>query len=261
MNLNRLNWFVLACALLCFAIYTMTTGFTELSMLLAVIFAVWTLLCIPPIGSWYRKNLKYSVPIAALITALRIIEEGFSNEAVGTFLLIVVLAYPLLFYPAFLIIRGVFGLFSTSLVGVKESLDELNETLDAISSSNKTWLTEEDFYRIFTDDDLQPYRDRGVDLEASVPLWCKFFRAQRIKDLMAAKRIDLVYEADRKYLEKQLLKEDLRKVVGIGEKKVAALVDRFESRTAIRDASPEEIAMVPGISITNAENIRQRLGS
>ena len=35
---------------------------------------------------------------------------------------------------------------------------------------------------------------------------------------MAAKRIDLVYEADRKYLERQRLKEDLHKVVGIGEK-------------------------------------------
>ena len=94
----------------------------------------------------------------------------------------------------------------------------------------------------------------------SVPLWCKFFRAQRIKDLMAAKRIDLVYEADRKYLERQRLKEDLHKVVGIGEK-VAALVDRFESRSVMSKASSEEIAAVPGISRANAEEILRCLGS
>ena len=78
---------------------------------------------------------------------------------------------------------------------------------------------------------------------------------------MAAKRIDLVYEADRKYLEKQRLKEDLHKVVGIGEKKVAALVDRFESRSVMSKASSEEIAAVPGISRANAEEILRCLGS
>ena len=257
----RINLLIFSICLALFIAYTWITEFTDSSMIAVVVFGVWGLFSIPNARRWYLKHAKFSVPLAILISGVEIYQSGYSNKVIGTFLMAVILAYPLIFLPAFRFFVFLLQALWASLVGVKESVDDLNETLDAISSSSKTWLTEEDFYRIFTDDDLQPYKDRGVDLEVSVPLWCKFFRAQRIKDLMAAKRIDLVYEADRKYFEKQRLKEDLQKVVGIGEKKVEALVDRFESRTAIRDASPEDIAMVPGISITNAKNIRRQLGS
>ena len=261
MTPNRINLLIFSICLALFIAYTWITEFTDSSMIAVVVFGVWGLFSIPNARRWYLKHAKFSVPLAILISGVEVYQSGYSNKVIGTFLMAVILAYPLIFLPAFRFFVFLLQALWASLVGVKESVDDLNETLDAISSSSKTWLTEEDFYRIFTDDDLQPYKDRGVDLEVSVPLWCKFFRAQRIKELIAAKRIDLVYEADKKYLEKLLLKEDLQKVVGIGEKKVEALVDRFESRTAIRDASPEDIAVVPGISITNAKNIRRQLGS
>lgn len=261
MTPNGINLLIFSICLALFIAYTWITEFTDSSMIAVVVFGVWGLFSIPNARRWYLKHAKFSVPLAILISGVEVYQSGYSNKVIGTFLMAVILAYPLIFLPAFRFFVFLLQALWASLVGVKESVDDLNETLDAISSSSKTWLTEEDFYRIFTDDDLQPYKDRGVDLEVSVPLWCKFFRAQRIKELIAAKRIDLVYEADKKYLEKLLLKEDLQKVVGIGEKKVEALVDRFESRTAIRDASPEDIAMVPGISITNAKNIRRQLGS
>ena len=261
MTPSRINLLIFSICLALFIAYTWITEFTDSSMIAVIVFGVWGLFSIPNARRWYLRHAKFSVPLAMLISGVEVYQSGYSNEVIGTFLMAVILAYPLIFLPAFRFVVFIFQTLRASLVEVKESVDDLSEALDAISSSNKTWLTEEDFYRIFTDDDLQPYRDRGVDLEVSVPLWCKFFRAQRIKDLMAAKRIDLVYEADSKYLEKQRLKEDLHKVVGIGEKKVAALVDRFESRSVMSKASSEEIAAVPGISRANAEEILRCLGS
>ena len=161
MTPSRINLLIFSICLALFIAYTWITEFTDSSMIAVIVFGVWGLFSIPNARRWYLRHAKFSVPLAMLIVGVEVYQSGYSNDdrhlphdrhsGVSTHIF------------ARLSFLFLFQTLRASLVEVKESVDDLSEALDAISSSNKTWLTEEDFYRIFTDDDLQPYRDRGVD--------------------------------------------------------------------------------------------------
>ena len=55
---------------------------------------------------------------------------------------------------------------------------------------------------------------------------------------------------------KTLTKSSLTKINGIGDVKAKALLKHFGGIGAIKNANVDEIAAVKGISITDAENIR-----
>lgn len=261
MSLNKLNLLVLSISLALFIAYTWITEFTDSSMIAVVIFCIWGLFSIPNARHWYLRHAKFSVPLAILISGGEVYQSGYSNEVIGTFLMAVILAYPLIFLPAFHIVVSLLQALRAGLVDFWQEVQnfEKNQKIESISKQYR--LSPEDFFLVFTDDDLKSFVDRGVDLEESVPLWCAHFTARQIKAGIEEDTLDRVYAKDQKYLEKQRLKEYLQKMPGLGVKKVAALVDLFESRTAMGNATPEEISAVPGISRANAEEILRRFGS
>ena len=81
------------------------------------------------------------------------------------------------------------------------------------------------------------------------------FLMQRVRD--EAHRFAIEYH--KKLRGKKLTRSVLEDVPGIGPKKSRALIKRFGSIKAVRDASPEELADVPGISEKDAENIASLL--
>ena len=261
MNLNRLNLLILSVSLALFVAYTWITEFTDSSMIAVVIFCIWGLFSIPNARRWYLRHAKFSVPLAMLISGVEVYQSGYSNEVIGTFLMAVILAYPLIFLPAF---RFVVFLLQALRVGLIDFWQEVknfekNEKIESIWKQYR--LSPEDFFFVFTDDDLKSFVDRGVDLEESVPLWCAHFTAREIKAGIEKDTLDRVYAKSLKHLEKQRLKEYLQKMPGLGDKKVAALVDLFGSKSVMGSATPEDISAIPGISKANAEDILRRFGS
>jgi excinuclease ABC subunit C len=55
---------------------------------------------------------------------------------------------------------------------------------------------------------------------------------------------------------KKLTRSSLENIPGIGQKKAAILLAHFKTLTALKSASKDEIASVKGVSVKDAENIR-----
>ena len=55
---------------------------------------------------------------------------------------------------------------------------------------------------------------------------------------------------------KKLTRSSLEDISGIGKKKAAVLLAHFKTISALKSASKDEIAAVKGVSVRDAENIR-----
>ncbi|MEA3254033.1 MAG: helix-hairpin-helix domain-containing protein, partial [Chloroflexota bacterium] len=78
---------------------------------------------------------------------------------------------------------------------------------------------------------------------------------QRVRD--EAHRFAVSYH--RKLRSKQGMASVLDEVPGIGPRRKQALLKKFGSVHALRDASPEEIGQVKGVSLALAEKIKEYL--
>ena len=79
---------------------------------------------------------------------------------------------------------------------------------------------------------------------------------QRVRD--EAHRFAVSY--NRKLRSKRTIRSDLSSIPGIGPRRQQALLSRFGSVRALKDASPEEIARVPGFSDALATRVLTWLG-
>lgn len=260
MSFVKINQAIFCVALICYIAYISFFGFNDNDVFALTIFFFWSFLCIPRVGQWYAKHLKFSVPMAGLFTILQIFYESYSIEVWGTFVLSVLLIYPLLVYPFFLFLRAVYKyIFVPSVKDAGEALKEFSAVVDTVKTKNGTRMSEEEFRTTYSEEDLQPYLDRGVDLDLAIPLWCKWFKVEQLKSLQEVHKLDLIYDKEMAYFAKIRLKDALNQLPGLGQKKVTALVSKYGNKENLKSASSEDIAKIPGISKANAIFIQENL--
>ncbi|MDP2661802.1 MAG: helix-hairpin-helix domain-containing protein, partial [Dehalococcoidia bacterium] len=81
------------------------------------------------------------------------------------------------------------------------------------------------------------------------------YLVQRIRD--EAHRFALAYHVNLR--QKRALTSTFDRIPGVGPKRKMALVQRFGSLQAVKDAKPEDIAAVPGMTITLAQKVKELL--
>jgi excinuclease ABC subunit C len=78
---------------------------------------------------------------------------------------------------------------------------------------------------------------------------------QRVRD--EAHRFAVTFHRQRR--SKSTFRSRLDEIPGVGPKRKQALLRKFGSLKAIQEAAPEDLAKVPGISLTVAEQIKAAL--
>lgn len=134
--------------------------------------------------------------------------------------------------PDLLVIDGGLG----QLNAVQEVLQELGEEVAVVSLAKKR---EEIFMPGRADSLILPRRDEGLQL------------LQRLRD--EAHRFAVSYNRQRR--SQKITGSLLDEIPGVGEKRKKDLLQHFGSVKRIRDASPEEISSLPGISLNLARDI------
>lgn len=134
--------------------------------------------------------------------------------------------------PDLLVIDGGLG----QLHAVQKILDELGEDVAVISLAKKR---EEIFRPDRSESLILPRRDEGLQL------------LQRLRD--EAHRFAISYNRQRR--SKKVTSSILDEIPGVGEKRKKALLQHFGSVNRIRAASPEELSLLPGISLNLARDI------